>query len=258
MIPKIIHYCWFGRGLKPELAQKCIESWKKHCPDYEIIEWNEDNFDIKSNRYVKEAYEAKKYAFVTDYVRLYVLYTHGGVYMDTDVEVLKPLDGFLHHEAVSGFENDSQIPTGLMACREGFPLFKELLTYYDDAKFVNSDGTMNTTTNVVIITDMMLQRGFVPNGEYQVVDGFALYPKNVFCPDHKKLSDRKYMKDTATIHFFAGSWKSEKEKRRNDSWWWRNIVVPTSKLSKKIEKIGGKPYQWIRKVMWRRLFKEKV
>ena len=123
MIPKKIHYCWFGRGEKPELAKKCIKSWKIYCPNYEIIEWNEENFDINSNQYLKEAYENKKYAFVTDYVRLFVLYTQGGIYMDTDVEVIKPLDEYLHHEAVSGFENTTQIPTGLMACREGFPLF---------------------------------------------------------------------------------------------------------------------------------------
>ena len=101
-IPKKIHYCWFGRGQMPELAIKCLASWKKNLPDYEVIEWNEDNFDINSNRYVKEAYESKKYAFVTDYVRLYVLYNHGGIYMDTDVEVLKPLDVFLVNRAFTG------------------------------------------------------------------------------------------------------------------------------------------------------------
>ena len=108
MIPKIIHYCWFGGKPKPELAEKCIESWKKFCPDYEIVEWNEGNFNINSNLYVKQAYEAKKYAFVTDYVRLYALYTQGGIYMDTDVMVLKPLDEYLNHEAFSGFESKTK------------------------------------------------------------------------------------------------------------------------------------------------------
>ena len=168
MIPKMIHQWWFGRGEKPELAIRCIESWRKYCPDYEIIEWNEENFDVNCNQYVKEAYEAKKFAFVSDYVRLYALYTCGGVYMDTDVEVLKSLDGFLVHEAVSGFENASQIQTGFMACRKGFPVFKELLSYYDTVKFIHPDGALNTTTNVVIITELMLKRGFTPNGRYQV------------------------------------------------------------------------------------------
>ncbi|MEI3219550.1 MAG: glycosyltransferase [Lachnoclostridium sp.] len=105
MIPKVIHYCWFGRGKMPELANKCIESWKKYCPDYEIIEWNEDNFDINCCPYVKEAYESKRFAFVTDYVRLYAMYTQGGIYMDTDVEVLRNLDEFLIHQ---GFWDSSQ------------------------------------------------------------------------------------------------------------------------------------------------------
>ena len=257
MIPKKIHYCWFGRGPKPELAERCIASWKKYCPNYEIIEWDEDNFNIHCNLYVEQAYEHHKYAFVTDYVRLYVLYNYGGIYMDTDVEVLKPLDEYLFHEALSGFENDSQIPTGLMACREEFPLFKELLAYYDTTSFVNSDGTLNTTTNVVIITNMMLQRGFIPNGQYQVVDGFALYPKNVFCPDHKKLSNQNYMRKTATIHFFAGSWKSERERKREGTWWWRYLIVPVSKLSHGLEKIGGKPFQWLKKVLWESCLKDK-
>ena len=105
MIPKKIHYCWFGRGTMPELAKKCIASWKRYCPDYEIIEWNEDNFDITSNAYVHEAYENRKFAFVTDYVRLYVMYTQGGIYMDTDVEVVRSLDEFLIHE---GFQDLNQ------------------------------------------------------------------------------------------------------------------------------------------------------
>jgi len=141
MIPKTIHYCWFGRNPKPKLAQKCIKSWKKYCPDYEIIEWNEDNFDIASAPlYVRQAYEAKKWAFVTDYVRLSAMTKFGGVYMDTDVEVVKPLDRFLNHDAVSGYESESCIPTGLMACREGFPLFLEFLHYYDEASFYHEDS----------------------------------------------------------------------------------------------------------------------
>ena len=182
MIPKIIHYCWFGGKPKPELAEKCIESWQRMCPDYEIREWNEEKFDINSNRYVKEAYEAKKFAFVTDYVRLYAMYTEGGIYMDTDVMVLKPLDEYLKHEAFSGFESKKKIPTGIMAAEKGHHLFGELLKYYDTARFLKDDGTLDMTTNVEIITNMLTPKGFVPNGEYQVIDGMAFYPQNVFCP----------------------------------------------------------------------------
>lgn len=119
MIPKKIHYCWFGKGKMPELALKCIESWRVNLPDYELKEWNENSFDINSNFYVKEAYESRKFAFVTDYVRLYALYTEGGIYMDTDVEVLKNLDPFLDLPAFSGFEDNVHIPTGIMAAEKG-------------------------------------------------------------------------------------------------------------------------------------------
>ncbi len=215
MIPKKIHYCWFGGKEKPKLAEKCIASWKKYCPDYEIIEWNESNFDVNSNRYVKEAYEAKKYAFVSDYARLWAMTSFGGIYMDTDVEVVRSLDFILEREAVSGFESESQIPTGLMACREGFPLFEEFLHYYDNATFLNSDGTLNMTTNVAIMTKICLKHGFVPNGKYQEIEGFALYPREVFCPFEDATGKMYRTKDTATIHWFNKSWIPAKERRRS-------------------------------------------
>ena len=127
MIPKIIHYCWYGGKELPGLAMYCIESWKKFCPDYKIIRWDETNTNLQENEYIKEAYENKKWAFITDYVRLKVLYEIGGVYMDTDVELVGTLDPFLNHEAFSGFENSTQIPTGIMAAQKGQPFFKQLL-----------------------------------------------------------------------------------------------------------------------------------
>ena len=119
MIPKIIHYCWFGRGEMPSLAKKCIASWKKYLPEYKVKQWNEDNFDLNLYPYVAEAYAQRKFAFVTDVVRLYALYTEGGIYMDTDVEVLKPLDEFLRHPAFSGFEDEKNVPTGIMGAEKG-------------------------------------------------------------------------------------------------------------------------------------------
>lgn len=207
MIPKRIHYCWFGRNPKPELAEKCIKSWRKFCPDYEIIEWNEDNFDLAAAPlYVRQAYEARKWAFVTDYVRLWAMTRYGGIYMDTDVEVVKPLDRFLHHQAFSGFEDAVHIPTGIMACEKGFPLFEEFLQYYQDKSFLNPDGTPDCTTNVVIMTDMCLARGLKQDNTFQVVDGFALYPKDVFCPVEMSTGLAKKTGNTAAIHWFAGSW----------------------------------------------------
>ena len=255
MIPKIIHYCWFGGKAKPELAEKCIESWKKFCPDYEIVEWNEEKFDINSNRYVKEAYEAKKFAFVTDYVRLYAMYTEGGIYMDTDVMVLKPLDEYLLHEAFSGFESKTKIPTGIMASEKGTSLFAELLGYYDTARFLKDDGSLDMTTNVEIITNMLTPKGFIPNGKYQVVSGFALYPQNVFCPLHKKLNNKRYMKDTATIHYFAGSWKSDAAKKREASFWWKIVAVPASFASKILRKMFGEKWETFKNKVRDRLIK---
>ena len=213
MIPKIIHYCWFGRGKMPDLALKCIESWKKYCPDYEIIEWNEDNFDINCNSYVKEAYENKKYAFVSDYVRLYAMFTQGGIYMDTDVEVVKSLDEFLGHQGFSGFESDTKIPTGIMAGEKGFDLFRELLSYYDGKHFIDAKGVMDTTTNTVTITNLLTEKGFIPKGQYQVIQGFALYPRDVFCPLDSVTWKMYRTKRTATIHWFNQSWVDPKSRR---------------------------------------------
>ena len=152
MIPKVIHYCWFGKGKMPDLALKCLESWKKYCPDYVIKEWNEDNFDLDLYPYAREAYDNRKFAFVTDVVRLYALYHEGGIYMDTDVELVNSIDKFLHHTAFSGFESEKNVPTGIMASVKGGTWVQENLDVYTNRKFVNSDGTLDLTTNVYLIT----------------------------------------------------------------------------------------------------------
>ena len=212
MIPKIIHCCWFGRNPMGELENKCINSWKKYCPDYTIKIWNEDNFDINSNAYVKEAYENKKWAFVTDYVRLYALYTEGGVYMDTDVEVLKSLDDYLKYEAFSGFENYDAIPTGIMAGVKGFKLYKELLERYIDRHFIDENGRIDYTTNVAEITDYCLTRGLKLDNTFQIIDGFALFPKDYFCPKSYLTGRIECTENTITIHHFRGSWMSKGER----------------------------------------------
>ncbi len=234
MIPKTIHYCWFGGNPLSDLAKKCIESWKKYCPDYEIIEWNESNFDINCNTFVKQAYENKKYAFVSDYVRLYAMYNYGGVYMDTDVEVVKSLDEFLVHEAFSGFERKVFIPTGIMASEKGFPLFKKLLDYYSDRSFVKEDGSLDTVTNSIIITGILKGLGFCANDQFQEIEGFALYPTDYFCPLNGATGKLTITENTATIHWFSNTWASPQ----------RRFM---SKVSRRIKRIlGENSLKWIK------------
>lgn len=207
MIPKIIHYCWFGRNPLPPLAIKCIESWKKYCPDYEIREWNEDNFDLDLFPYTREAYDNRKFAFVTDVVRLYALYHEGGIYMDTDVEVLKSLDRFLNHVAFSGFENLINIPTGIMASEKGGKWAKDNLSYYLNRHFIKDDGSFDLTTNVFIITNYMLRYGLKQDNTYQDFENLiTFYPKEYFCPLPVGVENAQFTSNTYTIHHFAGSW----------------------------------------------------
>lgn len=211
-IPKIIHYCWFGRKPKPELAEKCIKSWKKFCPDFEILEWNEENFDVSAApQYVRQAYESKRWAFVSDFVRLKALTEMGGIYMDTDVEVVKPLDPYLKHQAFAGFERINGVQTGLLACEKGFPLFLDFLKHYDTASFLKEDGSPDITTNVEVLTNLCQSRGLVFNDKFQVVDGLAIYPRKFFCPVDFETEKLHRTRKTVTIHWFAGSWHTEEE-----------------------------------------------
>lgn len=220
MIPKTIHYCWFGGNELPPLATKCIKSWKKYCKGYKIIKWDESNFDIKSAPlYVRQAYETKKWAFVSDYVRLWAMVNYGGIYMDTDVEVIKPLDTFLRHKAFSGFEDEVNIPTGIMACEKSFALFNELLHYYDGALFIKEDGSIDITNNVEIITNMCLQIGLQQNNSFQILDGFALYPNDYFCPKSYVDGVIRKTENTHTIHHFNSSWLSEDWQEEKKARW---------------------------------------
>ncbi|WP_026485635.1 glycosyltransferase family 32 protein [Caldanaerobius polysaccharolyticus] len=213
-IPKIIHYCWFGKNKMPKLNQRCIESWKKVLPDYELKLWNEDNFDININQFVKEAYEMKKWAFVTDYVRLYVLYNYGGIYMDTDVEVLKRLDPFLTHSAFSGFENQYYISTGIMGSEKGNKWISYLLDYYNDKRFILENG-LNTIPNTKIITELSKKYGLKTNNKYQVLKGDVhIYPSEYFCPVMFNSFKKNITRNTYTLHHFSGSWLDSRSKMK--------------------------------------------
>ena len=212
-IPKVIHYCWFGKGKLPALAEKCIKSWKKYCPDYQIICWNEENFDITQNRYAREAYEAGKWAFVSDYVRLKVLFEQGGIYLDTDVELLKPLDSLIEKGGYMGFDDNGLLSTGLgFACEKGNALIGALLKDYDEIPFKLESGydllpcpDRNTKTIQALGMDLSNQR--------QVFMGIQMLPEDYLCP-MKYYSGRKVItENTYSIHHFCASWTSATAKR---------------------------------------------
>ncbi|GGK07016.1 glycosyl transferase [Parabacteroides faecis] len=212
MIPKIIHYCWFGNNPLPTLAIKCIASWKKYLPDYEIKEWNEENFDINIIQYVKEAYNAKKYAFVSDYARFWILYNYGGLYFDTDVEIIRPMDEIIIRGSFMGCEYDGKPGRGMPLVAPGLGLgaikelafYREILRLYDGMKFINDDGTCNLTTIVKYTTQVLCKYGLKDISGIQEVSSIIIYPQEFFCPLHG--SQVKFTKNTYTIHHYMGSW----------------------------------------------------
>lgn len=213
MIPKIIHYCWFGPKELGEAEKTNLATWKRYCPDYEVMCWSEKTFDINSNQYVKEAYENKKYAFVTDYVRLYALYNFGGIYMDTDVEMCKKLDSLLGYPAFSGFESDEKIPTGTMASEKGNLWIELLLKDYNDIRFVKSNGTLDMTTNTQRITETTLKNYDVTlNNEFIQTKDFVMFPFEYLCAKDWKTGQVIRTENTYTIHHFSNSWQSKKMK----------------------------------------------
>ena len=186
MIPKIIHYCWFGKGAMPELVERCIESWHKYMPDWELKAWTEDNFDIyAAPRYVQEAYAAKKYAFVSDYVRLWALEREGGLYMDVDFEVYRSFDDLMEqYDAFAGYEGSKRNPVmmGVLAARAHHPWIQGMLQTYANRAFVLADGSLDMTPNTGYFLDWMLERGFVNNGKEQDFMGVHILPVECFCP----------------------------------------------------------------------------
>ncbi len=256
MIPKIIHYCWFGKNPLPSLAEKCIESWQKFCPDYQIVRWDEDNFDINQNDYVREAYEAKKYAFVTDYVRLYALHATGGIYMDTDVELLRPIDEFLSCEAFAGFELRNKIGTAIIGAMPSHPTVEKMMAIYNSKHFRLDEGGLDITTNVEILTDMLIPLGLKGNGKAQTVAGINLYPSRVFYPTIKRINNAKYMQDAYAAHYCCGSWKSARALKREKSIIFRIVRLPLSFISKLFTLIFGKRWTRFKNKIRDRLFKE--
>lgn len=212
MIPKIIHYCWFGGNPLPKLAKKCIKSWKKYCKGYEIREWNEQTFDIASAPlYVRQAYEAKKWAFVTDYVRLQVVYEHGGIYLDTDVELLRSPYDLLDNHAYFGFENGIYIATGLgFGAEKGTPILQELMADYDGIPFLLEDGSYDQKSCPVRNTEVFLRWGLRQDNSEQMLAGkVRILPSSWLCPLNYWAGVGEVKNHTLSIHHFSGSWTTK-------------------------------------------------
>lgn len=213
-IPKVIYYCWFGRGELPKLAQKCIKSWEKYCPEYKIVCINEENFDINENRYAKEAYAAKKWAFVSDYARLKVLYDNGGIYLDTDVEIIKPLDELIQENGYMGFDDSGIISTGLgFACEKGNELVGAFLKDYDDISFILPDGTYDLMPCPIRNTEVLKKLGMDVNIRDQIFMEIRMLDEDYLCPVKYYSGKKIITKNTYSIHHFCASWTSATSKR---------------------------------------------
>ena len=212
MIPKKIHYCWFGRGEKPRLAKKCIASWREFCPDYEIVEWNEDNFDVDLNAYTRMCYEQKKYAFLSDYVRLLVVNEHGGLYFDTDVEVVRSLDELLSNKAFFGFETKDFVNTGQgFGAESNVEIVERLTAQYDSV----IDGKHGVIGCPLLNTKALVEYGFKMNGELQRKNGIVVFPNDYFNPFNDNKGVLTKTNNTYSIHWYGKSWMGKKYIFRN-------------------------------------------
>lgn len=199
MIPKKIHYVWVGGNPKSKEIKKCIATWKKHFKDYEIIEWNEDNFDLHENKYIEQAYQAKKWAFVSDYIRAKVIYEQGGIYLDTDVLAVNDLDDLLKDKAFIGFENKQDISAAIFGAQAGHPWIKDILDYYKDRNFTFDKKNQLAGVNTLFVSDILKEKYYLkPNNQEQWLNyGIHIYPDGVLCNPSK---------DSRTIHLFTGTW----------------------------------------------------
>ncbi len=233
MIPKVIHYCWFGGNPLPEMAIKCIESWKKYLPDYEIKQWDESNFDVNMIPYTAEAYKTKKYAFVSDFARFWILYHYGGLYFDTDVQLIKGIYDIVERGPFMGCERDVvekiAIAPGLgLASPPKLGLYCELLTLYNDLHFINQNGSYNQKTIVSYTTEVLCKHGLKNVPGIQECAGVWIYPKEYFCPLNYVTNKLKITNNTRSIHLYSASW-----------------ITNSQLMYKKVERIVGKRFAQI-------------
>lgn len=221
MIPKVIHYCWFGRKPLPRSAKKCIKSWKRFFPDFEIKEWNEDNFDIDIIPYTRDAYNAKKYAFVSDYARMWILYNYGGIYFDTDVEIIKPMHNILNTGAFMGCEinggnGNIAVNPGLgVAIAPGNEVYSEILRVYSTLSFKRENGDINTYAIVNITTDTLKKYGLKDIAGLQQIQDISVYPAEYFNPMDSITGRVRITSNSCSIHHYMNSWASPIDRARN-------------------------------------------
>ena len=238
MIPKKIHYCWFGNNPKSKLIQKCIASWIQFLPDWEIIEWNESNYDVNKNEYISEAYKQKKWAFVVDYARFDILNQCGGIFFDTDVEVLKVIpDKLLEHSAFTGFESDKTVNPGLVFAAEAkHPMLDEIMSVYEKKKFGEKiDGRIENIVDIV--TGILDRNGLQKNNRFQVVNGIAVYPKEYFCCFNHEIQAFEICEETISVHHYAASWSP----------WYRKTYFKMIKIAAKI--LGKERYLKLKRII---------
>ena len=215
MIPKVIHYCWFGHTPLPTSAQKCIASWRKFFPDYEIREWNEENFDVNIIPYTAQAYQARKWAFVSDYSRMWILYHHGGLYFDTDVEVIAPMDDIIRRGPFMGIEVPGapgelpKVAPGLgLGVEAGHTIYRALLDHYTDQQFMDAEGHILGGTVVAHNTQVLAEHGLKPTNDLQQVDGIWIYPVDYFNPLDDATGRLNKTSNTRSIHWYSKTWVS--------------------------------------------------
>ena len=213
-IPKVIHYCWFGKGKMPKLAKKCIKSWKKYCPDYEFVLHTEDNFDLTQNRYMREACEAGKWAFVSDYARLKIIYDNGGIYLDTDVELIKPVDDLVKLGGFMGFDEKGIVATGLgFGAEKGNKIVSEFLKDYDDIPFILPDGSFDLTPCPDRNTEALKRLGMDTQNKNQTFMDVTFLPDEYLCPMDYYTGKKTITDKTYSIHHYSASWTNSVTKR---------------------------------------------
>ena len=245
-IPKIIHYCWFGGNPFSKMEKECIESWKKFCPDYEIMRWDESNVDLSESPYAQEAFANKKWSFVSDYVRNVVIYKYGGIYLDTDVKLIKSLDDLLELKAYAGIEDPWTVNTGLgFGSEKNNPIVKEFISDYLTMSYLDENGDVNGIIQPELTTKVLVKHGFkLYQNEKQQVENFTIFPIDYFCPYDIRVNKMKITPNTYSIHYYNASWYTEEQKKA------RKILTRRRKLERIIGKRLYKVWESIRFILF--------